>query len=314
MAVTYSPGTPLGRLAPGERIPLLNGGKRDLSTFRRYLDLYRSRSFDIVHVQYSPDLFVAACAAKVARAGPVVFTRHVAEPWGPLKRPIYLRWIDHLIPSSLAVEAVLLRSGVPADRMSMAKAGCPALVPSRPRDEVRKEWGFEGFTVGVFGRLVREKGLDVAIEAAARTDIALELFGDGPLLPELEAQAKDLKAPVRFWGFQEQIADAMNAVDAVAIPSRWAEAFPFAALEAMSMGKPIVAAATGGLPEMVEDNRTGLLFRPEDASDMASKLELLSRSPDLVSKLGAKALEQHRELYTIDKMAERMERVYGEIV
>ena len=71
----------------------------------------------------------------------------------------------------------------------------------------------------------------------------------------------------------------MSAVSAVAIPSRWAEAFPFAALEAMSMGKSLIGANAGGLPELIEDGATGLLFRREDPADLAQKFEELRSSP-----------------------------------
>jgi glycosyltransferase involved in cell wall biosynthesis len=314
VSVAVDPGAPLVRLAPCAKLEIPSKGKHDWSAFRRYRELYRADRFDVIHVHYSPDLIVAALAAKVSRAGPVVFTRHVAEPWGRLKTRLYLSWIDHLVPVSSAVEEVLLRDGVPAARIWSAKAGCPPLMPTRSREEVRKDLGFDGFTVGIFGRLVREKGVDVAIEASARSGASIECFGDGPLRSELQAQAKARNAPIRFHGFTEDVADPMNAVDAVAIPSRWAEAFPFAALEAMSLGKPIVAADVGGLPELVSNDITGLLFRREDPVGMADKMLQLAGSPELVATLGAEAKARHRDLYTLEHMAERMERVYEAIV
>ena len=98
-------------------------------------------------------------------------SRHVAEPWGQAKARLYMKYVDHFVPVSTAVREVLLRDGIAEHRISMAKAGCPALVAS-PSNNFK----FDEFTVGIFGRLVHEKGLDIAIEASALSGTPLEIF------------------------------------------------------------------------------------------------------------------------------------------
>lgn len=310
VSIAVTPGTDLERRAPGAKVAMPSRGKHDTAAFRRYLRFFRANRFDVIHVHFSPDILVAAWTARLARAGTVVFSRHVAEPWGRAKTALYLRFIDHLVPVSEAVREVLIAGGVPEAKMSMAAAGCAPLVPTVDRAEMRRLWDLDGFTVGVFGRLVREKGIDVAIEASAKINCPFEVFGDGPLRSELEEQARSHRAPVHFRGFQEGVADAMNAVDVVAIPSRWAEAFSFATVEAMSLGKPVIGVDAGGVREIIENGRTGLLFRREDPDDLARKVEELRSSPEKMKAFGEASIARHRDMFTVQHMSERMEAVY----
>jgi glycosyltransferase involved in cell wall biosynthesis len=172
----------------------------------------------------------------------------------------------------------------------------------------------QGFTFGVFGRLAPEKGVDLAIRASGQTKVGLHIFGEGPELPTLQKLAEGVSAPAVFHSFQSEIADAMNAVDAIVIPSRWAEAFPFSALEAMSLAKPIIAAETGGLPEMVQDGTTGLLFKRDDFNDLALKMTRLKNRAAEAEAMGCRGQERHQREFTVDQMAERIEKVYVKTV
>jgi glycosyltransferase involved in cell wall biosynthesis len=111
-----------------------------------------------------------------------------------------------------------------------------------------------GDEYGLFaGRLVEEKGADVAIEAAARAGVPLAIAGAGPREGELRALAARLGAPVRFLGHLNEAAldDARARAAFCVLPSRWDEPCPYAAIEAMAAGLPVLASAVGGLPEMV---------------------------------------------------------------
>lgn len=280
-----------------------------------YLKLFREVEYDVVHVHFSRDFVMPAIAARMTRQPLVMMTRHVALPWSKSQVARYTKLYDHIIAVSDATKKHLVASGVKPGMVTVAKAGCPALKPEQLREPLRAMMGIakDDFAIGSFGRLVKEKGISTLIQAVPHLPdkTRIEIFGDGPLRAELEAEAAQV-APgrIKFHGFVEGIDDRMNAMDAVAIPSVWEEAFPFAALEALSLGKPIIASKVGGLPEIVQHQRTGLLFEKEDADSFAKCVRHLQEVPNLRAAIEENARKLHRSDFTVDAMAERIEHAY----
>jgi glycosyltransferase involved in cell wall biosynthesis len=311
VSVSVTPGTPFAEAVGDRAIAISVRNKFDLQALGAYTRLFRAQRFDIVHTHFNPDFLVVAYAAKLAKGPKLVMTRHVALPWAALKAKNFAMLYDRIIPVSEASQRKLLASGVPAGRMRVAKAGCPALIASA---EVNLG---AGFNAGFFGRLAPEKGLRVLLGAAEiltnQSGMTLHIFGDGPLRSEVEAAASN-GSNIRCHGFRTDIADCMSAVNAVVIPSVWEEAFPYSALEAMSVGRPIVASDIGGLPELVEPHSNGLLFAPGDAAGLAAALTTLASNPGLGIRLGGKGREIQRQEYTVPRMAERIEAVYRELI
>jgi len=298
--VTCPANSPLAQRL-SSHLPLRVKAQFDPRALAAYLKLFRRQKYDIVHIHFSPDFVMPALAAHLT-GQKTVLTRHVSLPWSESKVKRYLRLFDHIIPVSNSVQSKLLASGVPASRMTVAKAGTPAL-----QAPTKMDLG-GGYRVGSFGRFVKEKGLITLIKAAENSDFQVDLFGNGPL----ETQLKGIAAPnVTFRGFVEDVAAAMSAVDVVAIPSIWDEAFPYSALEAMSLGKPIVASDVGGIPEVVTLS-TGRLVPKEDIKALKDAIEELA-DPSLRQRLGDNARELHRSEYTVERMAERIAAVYGTI-
>jgi glycosyltransferase involved in cell wall biosynthesis len=284
------------------QIPIKVRGKHDLRALGAYLRLFRAERFDVVHVHFNPDFLIAGIAARLTRQPKTVLTRHVALPWSKAKVNLYSPLFDTIVPVSEAVCRQLEASGILRAKMIVAKAGCPALEARHP-----VELG-PGFHLGVFGRLVPEKGLGVLFKALAATPaVKGHVFGSGPLEAELKAIAPK---QVTFHGFVENVADYMGSMDVIAIPSQWEEAFPYAALEAMSLGKPVAASRVGGLPEIVTEGVTGVLFEKTDPGELAAKLTALVNDPERARAMGEQGRDLHRQQYTIEKMAERMEAAY----
>ena len=304
---------PASPLAQRVSVPVRPQALKGQFRFDRLVPLlreFRAGRYDVAHIHFSPDFVVPALAARYARVPLVLMTRHVALPWRASKVRRYLRLFDHIIPVSHAVERRLAESGVPPDRMTVAKAGCEPLVPKAPRGETRQNLGIgeDAFAVGVFGRLVKEKGVDVLLEAKDVPErVRYEVFGEGPLLETLRGRA-DGRAT--FHGYVPDVADAMAAMDVVVLPSVWEEAFAYAALEAMSLGKTIVASRIGGLPEVIVDGSTGLLFDAGSSDALAKCLTRLEGDAELCQTLALAALESHRSAYCLPHMAERIEAVY----
>jgi glycosyltransferase involved in cell wall biosynthesis len=320
VCVTCPQGTPLDQRVSTTKACISIRRQVQITAFAQYLRFFREHKFDVVHVHFNPDFYAAALAARLARQGPVILTRHVALPWSPVKVRRYTRLFDHIIPVSHAVERKLAESGVPASQMTVAKAGSPPLEPTLDRAAARAELGLAPgeFSVGSFGRLVPEKGIAHLIEATRNlpAHVRFDVFGEGPQRRALESQAATLGVTdkVRFRGFVSEVANAMLAVDCVAIPSTWDEAFPYAALEAMSVARPIVASRSGGLPEIVEEGRTGLLVEKGNAEQLATAIRSLADSPDAAQAMGERAKAIQLADYTVPRMAERIEAVYASVL
>jgi glycosyltransferase involved in cell wall biosynthesis len=307
VTVACPPGSPLDRRLETGKVALSLAGKLDVRALAAYLRLFRGQRFDVVHAHFSPDFTLPGLAAKATRQPYTVLTRHVSLRWRPAKARRYLRWWDHIIPVSESVQRRLIESGVPAERMTVAKAGLPDPLRSIDAAEARARLGIEGFAVGSFSRLVADKGVDRLVTAARTTDgFVAHVFGDGPERGTLETLAAG-SPRVRFHGRIEDVSAAMAAMDAVVVPSVWEEAFPYAALEALAMAKPVVAARIGGIPEIVEDGVHGRLY---DGTSEALAQALAALRQDDLGAMGERGRRRYEAEFTLSAMAERIEAVY----
>lgn len=309
VVVACPPGSPLDQRYQGPKVKIALKGKLDVPAFVAYSKLFREHRFDVVHAHFSPDFTLPGMAAVGARQSFTVLTRHVSLPWRPAKARRYLRWWNHIIPVSDSVRRRLLESGVPENRMTVAKAGLPDPLRSMNLESARRRYDVQGFAVGSFSRLVPEKGVERLVDAALATPgVTAHIFGDGAERASLEARAAGSPA-VRFHGKIEDVAEAMAAMDVIAIPSVWEEAFPYAALEALAMHKPVVAARIGGIPEIVEDGIHGRLFDPE-TKNFGPLLAELRDDPEARVRMQEAGRKRYEEEFTLAAMAERIEQVY----
>jgi glycosyltransferase involved in cell wall biosynthesis len=172
--------------------------------------------------------------------------------------------------------------------------------PAR-RAELRREENVEDrFVVALIAQLIRSKGIDLAIRALSELpeNIVLWIIGTGPDLGELRDLARSIGIVdrVRFWGLQRHVEPFLQAADCFVLPSRWQEAAGLVILEAQATGLPVVASRVGGIPEYVDEGRSGLLFAPEDARQLANHVRRLSVDTQLCRRLGqnARGLAQTR--------------------
>jgi glycosyltransferase involved in cell wall biosynthesis len=165
---------------------------------------------------------------------------------------------------------------------------------SEVRHDVRRrhEVGDE-FVVLVVGQLIPEKGIDVALKAFAALGGSARLWivGDGVERGALEALARELGLDdrVRFLGIQWNVAPFMQAADCLVCPSLWAEAAGLVNLEAQACGLPVIASRIGGIPEHVDDERTGILVPPGDFGALSLALRRLQSDPQALHALRADA-------------------------
>ncbi len=167
-------------------------------------------------------------------------------------------------------------------RLSVVENGLELPEPSPPAADGR---------VLSVGRLIADKGMDVAITACARAGLPLTIAGDGPEREALEALARSLDADVRFTGHvrRDDLARLYANARAVVLAARRGEGLPNVLLEAMAHGRPVVATPCAGTRDLLADGANGLLVPPDDAPALAAALGRLAAEPDTCARLAASA-------------------------
>jgi glycogen(starch) synthase len=182
---------------------------------------------------------------------------------------------------------------------------------------------FDPPVVLCLGRLSAEKGFDVALEAFANVHAAspgrrLWIAGNGPERKTLEAQAESLGIGhhVEFTGWIEpwRVPDLLNRATIVLMPSKWAEPFGLVALQAGQMGRPVIATATGGLPEIVDDGETGLLVPVGDVDAVAGALRQLLASPESALAMGRQARVRTQDRFSFERLLDAYEEAYRDAI
>jgi glycosyltransferase involved in cell wall biosynthesis len=167
-----------------------------------------------------------------------------------------------------------------------------------------------------FGRISREKGLKTLIRAAAAVHAPVVLVGDGPQIRELRALADELRADISFLGYLsgEPLHSAIRSARAVVLPSEWYENAPLTVLEAYALGKPIIGARIGGIPELVREDETGLGFVSGDVASLSEALvNFLNRPNAAVAEMGRCARRWVEGEFTATRYRDRIVAIYSEL-
>jgi len=285
---------------PAHVVPLRIHGDLDLGSLLRFERVIRDYAPDLVHVhsRRGADLWGGAAAA-LARV-PAVLTRRVDsnEPraWARFKFGSYAR----IVALSRAIEVQLLACGVDARRVVRIPSAVDVM-RYRPEPSARarllREFGLpnDAVVVGVVAQLIPRKGhgqilatLPGLVRRQPRINVLC--FGRGPLEARLRADvaACGLDRHVRFAGFRDDLPELMPGFDLLVHPAM-REGLGVALLEAASCALPIVAAAAGGVVDMLEHERTALLVPPADAAALRAAVERLLHDGDLGRRLGSAA-------------------------
>ncbi len=316
-----APLTVLRRAELGPRVAarLLRPNVRELES------LARARGAALVHSNTS----VILSGHRLANRLGIPHVLHVRElyPRIPLAWPM---WRQRL----LAADRVLCVSHAVAAQFSGSE---PVAVvhdglghaPSRgERPAARAALGLDQgpFAVAVLGRISDWKGQDVLARALAQPPLqsigAVGLVAGAPWpgaerpLAELERLRETLGLGDRLLvvGFENDVGALFGAVDAVAVPSKRPDPFPNAALEAAAAGVPVVAAANGGLPEMIRDGETGLLVQPGDPRALAEGLRSLADDPARAAGIGAAAAADVSVRFSAERMLAAVQAQYDALL
>jgi glycosyltransferase involved in cell wall biosynthesis len=157
--------------------------------------------------------------------------------------------------------------------------------------DLPKEVSEPGPRVLSVGRLIRDKGMDVLIEAARGLAMGITIAGQGPERAALESLAARLGVDARFEGFasRERLDTLYREAACVVLAARRGEGLPNVVLEAMAHGRAVVATACAGTRDLLVDGVNGLIVPADDAAALRVALERLRREPGLAARLGAEA-------------------------
>lgn len=182
-----------------------------------------------------------------------------------------------------------------------------------PADRYRPADG-PGDGIAYVGRLSHEKGLATLLAALPRMKGArLTVIGDGPERPLVEAAARD-GLPIELSGYLsgDALHDAIRAARVVVVPSEWYENLPYAVLETFALGRPVVGARIGGIPELVRDGVTGATFTPRDPDDLARALTPFLEEPARAEAAGRAARALIETECAPEAHLERLSAIYAE--
>jgi glycosyltransferase involved in cell wall biosynthesis len=310
----------------GIDITYLHKSKFDPATLTALLKVIDRQKTDILHLHgYGATTF--GRLAGWMRGIPTILHEHANltdTPW-------FQKAADRmLVPatdlaiavSSSTADFVIGARQMPPERVKVVYLGVPLEEFSRPRTgeeigEARRELGAapDEFVVGSVTRLHDSKGNSYLVDAARkvldeRPKTRFYLYGEGPLRPELEAQATALNLGDRFvfGGFTRDVARTVSAFDVEVFPSLW-EGTPLTVFEALAMGKPIVATDADGLLDVLTNEKDALIVPKRNSDALAAAIVRMIDTPELRADLSVRARLTGRH-YGIDAFVRKMERLY----
>jgi len=283
----------------------------DVLAMRRVHRLVSQWRPDVVHAHDARAHAIALGALMGART-PLVVTRRV--PFVPKGRLKYGARVAHFIAISRAVGDALQQGGVSAGRWTLVYSGVPTPAVTAPRDWRREAgWPEDVLLCGIVGAMTAEKGVALLRQIAEHLDPAQRARLRLVLLGGSAVGADEFGGiPAYRAGFVDAIHDAMAGLDMLWHPSG-AEGLGTAVIDAMALGVPPVAFATGGLAELVEAGRSGLLAPPGDVAAFAAAAGRLAAEESLRSTLAAGGRERAAQ-FGVERMVNGTAAVYEELL
>lgn len=294
--------------------------------------LMRRAGVDLLHAHQYAAFFYGVTARQLYRRPPVLFTEHgrtfpdYRRPRRVLANRLLLARRDRVVAVGEAVRQALIdHEGIPPPRVGVIYNGVavPSATPTaEDRAAARRALGagpndFVLLQVARFDPLKDHATAVRAAEVAARSrpDVRLVLVGEGPDLPRIQdlVRQRRLGAVVRFLGLRGDVPRLWAGADAALLSSA-SEGIPLTLLEAMAARLPVVATKVGGVSEVVEDGRTGLLAPAGDDEALARQVLRLAEDAPLRRELGEAGRRRAEEHFDEERMLGDYRRLYHEML
>jgi len=319
-----------------EIVTAFNLAPRDFKALWKLYSLMRRERPHVVHTHTAKAGLLGRVAAWLAGVPVIVHTFHghvLHGYYGPVKNQL-LRWVerllaltaDRLVTVSEQVKNDLVGYGIAkAEKISVVPLGFdlePFLTADKFRSKFKQEITLsqEHKLIGIVGRIFPIKNHGLFLDAAAciaRQDplARFVIVGDGVLRQTLENKARDLAIDdrVMFTGWRRDLPRICADLNVLVVSSD-NEGTPVSAIEAMAAGCPVVATRVGGLPDLIDDGRTGRLVPPRDADALASAVLSLLRSSPAARKMGNNAREFVRQRFAVRRLFGDMDHLYTELL
>ncbi len=299
-------------------------GKWDFPALFRLIKLLKKYDVKILHTFLFHANFMGRIAGRIAGVPAVISSVRVSEKQQflhvlgeKLTHPLS----DVILCVSEAVMKFMEENGIPREKMRVVPNGIDLEKFSLKYDvqEVKKELGIpaDAKVIGTVSRLTPQKRVDRFLDCASIIlkkipGVYFIIAGRGELESRLKRHAEKtgVFSNTRFLGFREDSVRVMSIFDVFMLTSSW-EGMPVALLEAMAMGKPVVASAVEGSSEVLAGGESGFLVPPEDIEAFAGRAVGLLKDGVLAEKTGKNARERAGE-YSVREMVRKNEAVYGE--
>lgn len=271
---------------------------------------------------------IGRLASSIARIPKVAVSRGwTAENWKirayEFADRFFLRLADHVVAVSMGQRDKLLAHSISAGKVSVIE-NCIELdsYPGKPSRSVKEDLGMskDDLLIATAGRLSPEKNQRDFVLAAAEVhkafpDVHFAAFGDGVMLPELQALVEQvgLKGRFHFPGFRSDMHAQMHEVDVFILPSL-TEGLPNVVLEAYACKKPVVATRVGGTPELVRDGVTGFLVEATDYMAMSEKIRMLIDDLDVRQNMGNAGYELVESEFNFETQTRKYESLYAVLI
>lgn len=167
-----------------------------------------------------------------------------------------------------------------------------------------------------FGRLAPEKGVGTLIRAAAKAKLPLKIVGTGPVEVEVKAISAQVGGEADFLGYctGNELHDLVRGARAVVLPSEWYENAPMSVLESYALGKPVIGARIGGIPEMIVENETGWTFESQSVDDLAACLQTVMEADDtVIAHMGQAGRDYVEKTFSRQRYVDSMLALYREL-
>jgi glycosyltransferase involved in cell wall biosynthesis len=287
-------------------------GDWDLAAARRVRAVLRTWNADLIHAHDARAHAIALTSVVGRRQMPLVVTRRV--PFVPRGRLKYGRRVARFIAISSAVREALVAGGVDENRIELVYSGVPRPSVSKPRDwRTECRWPRDSVVCGIVGAMTAEKGVATLSEIGARIPDASRSRIRLVLLGGQSAGSQSVGGLTAFRaGFVDEIHAAMAGLDILLHPSS-AEGLGTAVIDAMALGVPPIAFRVGGLPELIQDQRSGILVPAGDVGAFAAATDRLVRDEALRASLAAAGPGRAAE-FSVDRMVRGTQAVYDAVL
>jgi glycosyltransferase involved in cell wall biosynthesis len=302
-----------------------------LPQVRRVIRQVRSQSIDVVHSHNGRTTLAAAVAARLTKVTAIAsqhFVRPASADYSGAKRLVANAahgWVNGQLGAVVAVssaarDAMISRTGFPEDRIIHVPNGIePPVMPSAAKiAAIRAELKVSPQTplVVTVARLAAEKGIELWIDAVAQIkkilpDVRFVVVGEGPRKQDILSRMADrgVTEMVFLVGFRSDATDWIAAGDLFVLPSP-AEPFGLVLLEAMALGKPVVACGAAGPLDIITDGSDGVLAAPDSATALAEAVLGLLGDPRRADRIAEAGKATFNRRFTADRMADELMKVY----